>query len=127
MIDLVDQHLLVLQRLAQLITLTLDGHAEDVGRTLQEGDVSVAELALRAAVHFEHAERCTVTLQDDVDGPANPMRFEEVGRPEALLMFEMVGDNRLPRAKCKPGRRCEVRSHARDPDEARVPTNTCPQ
>ena len=68
-----EQHLLSIERRPRrVVTLALDCHAEEVGRALQEGDVMLAELVVRAAVDLEHAERRAVALQDDVHGTADP-------------------------------------------------------
>jgi hypothetical protein len=48
--------------------LALDCHAEDVGGALQESEILLDELVLRAAVDLEHPERPPVALQDDVHG-----------------------------------------------------------
>ena len=60
-----------------LMALALDGHAEDVGRSLQEGEVVLDELVLRPAVHLEHAERAPVALQDDVHGAIDAVLAQE--------------------------------------------------
>ena len=47
MIDLLQQHLLPIERRFQtaLVSLPFDRHSEDIGRSLQEGDVLLAELS----------------------------------------------------------------------------------
>ena len=89
---------------AGLHPLPLDGHAQQICRTLQEGDVMLAEFALGPAVDLQHAERLAVALQDHVHGPTNTVHLQQVGRTEPLLVFEVVGDHRLAGAQGKAGR-----------------------
>ena len=111
---------------AALVSLAFDRHAEDIGCALQKGDVLRHELVVRPAVDLQHAERLAVTLQDDIHGAADAMLHEQVGRPEALFVFEMIGDDGLARPQGKAGRGCEVGAHGRDADDARTPAHSRP-
>ena len=51
------------------------------------------ELIFRSAVDLQHAERPAISLQDDVHGAVNAMSDQNLGRSEALLDFEMIGDH----------------------------------
>ena len=106
-----------------LVLLLLDRHAENVGGALQEGDVVFAELAFGAAVDLKHAERRTVALQDDVHGAADAVLDQQFGGPEALLVFEMVRDDRLASMQGITGRRCQVGADGSVADHAGVPAD----
>ena len=51
------------------------------------------ELIFRSAVDLQHAEGPALSLQDDVHGAVNSMSDQNLGRSEALLDFEMIGDH----------------------------------
>ncbi len=127
-VHLLQQNLLAQERRleAALVALAFDRHAENVGGALEKGDVLRHELVVRLAVDLQHAEGLAVTLQDDVHGAADAMLHEQVGRSEALFLFEMIGDDGLARPQGKPRRRCEVGAHGRDPDDARTPAHSRP-
>src|SRR5262245_63158453 len=76
MVDLLQKHLLVLERHFEglLLALPFDRHPQDICRALEESDVSFAELACRSAVHFEHTIGRAIALQDDVYGSPDTMR-----------------------------------------------------
>ena len=85
-IDLVDQHFVVLQRIVQtsLVALALDCHAS-MGRSLQKSDVMLAELSLRSAVNLQHPEGCSIALQNDVDGAAHAVSLQQIRGAEIVL------------------------------------------
>src|ERR1700690_939422 len=95
MIHLLDEKLLALQgRLEMaLVPLTLDRHPQDIGGALQESEIMLDELILRSAVDLEHAERLPIPLQDNVHGAVNAVSEQDLGRSEALFVFEMIGDH----------------------------------
>src|SRR5215475_426404 len=101
-----EQHLLPIERCLELklVPLAFDGHAQEVGRALQEGDIVLAELPFRSAVDLEHAVGRSVALEDDIHGAANAMLHEQLRRPKPLLVLEMIADDRLPGTQRKPGR-----------------------
>src|SRR6185295_1603157 len=90
MIDLLQEQSLVFERRLQsaLMTLPLYGHAQNVGCSLQESDVVLAELAFGAAVDFEHAIRSAIALENHVHGAADTVHREQFGGPEPLLAFQ---------------------------------------
>jgi hypothetical protein len=126
-VDLLDEDVLMLQRLLEpaLVALPLDGHAEDVCGTLQEGDVLLAELALGSAIDLQDAVWCTVALQDHIDGAAHAMRRQQLRRSEPFLVFEMIGDHRLSGAQREPRGGFEISADAGGPDKTGVPAEPC--
>ena len=114
MAHLLEQDLLAFERRleAALVAVALDRHAEQVRRALQEGEVVLDELVLRPAVDLENAERPAVALQDDVHRPVNAVLAQDLGRPETLLVSEVVGDHRLAGAQRKSRRRRQVGADA---------------
>ena len=96
MVHLLDEKLLALQRRLQiaLVPLALDRHPQDVGGALQEREIMLDELIFRSAVDLQHAERPAISLQDNVHGAMNAVSDQNLGRSEALFVFEMVGDHR---------------------------------
>src|SRR5262245_29917868 len=101
MIDLLQKHLVVLERRFESLFLALpfDRHAEDICRPLQESDVSFAELACGSNVDFEHSVRRTIALQDDVDGSPDAMCCQQIRRSEPLLACQMIRDHWLARVQ----------------------------
>jgi hypothetical protein len=101
---LLQQHLMAFQRRLEVAraVLALDRHAENVGGALQESDVLLDELLLRAAVDLStpngRPSRCRMTY-DEVDARA---ALASRGA-EALLVLEMVGDHGLAGAERKAG------------------------
>ena len=85
-----------------LVAVALDRHAEDVRRALQEGEIMLDELVLRPAVDLEHPERPAIALQDDVHRAVDAVLAQDFRRPEALLVFEVIGNHRLAGAQRKP-------------------------
>lgn len=85
MVDLLQQHLVPVERRLQFsfLPLPLNRCTEDIRGALQECDVILAELAFRATVHFKHPERRPVACQDDVDGKADTV-LHEPGRQGRL-------------------------------------------
>jgi len=51
------------------------------------------ELILGSAVDLQHAERLAIPLQDNVHGAVDAVSDQNLGRFEALLVFEMIGDH----------------------------------
>ena len=84
-----------------LVTVALDRHAENVRRALQEGEIMLDELVLRPAVDLEDPERPAIALQDDIHRAVDAVLTEDCGRPEALLVFEVVGNHGLAGAQRK--------------------------
>jgi hypothetical protein len=125
MVDLLDQHLLVLERDLEsvLMALPLDGHADEVGRSLQESDVLLRKIAFRPAVGLQHAEGRAVALQDHVDGAAHAMYGEQLGRAEAFLVLELVGNDGLAGAQGKSRRRLQVGPDRGRTDQAGIPAH----
>jgi hypothetical protein len=74
-VDFLEQYLVAIQCSLEvaLVPLPLNGHAEDVRRSLQERDIVFAELTLGSAVDFQHAVRRTIALKNDVHRTSNPM------------------------------------------------------
>ncbi len=103
-----------------------DRHSENVGGALQERDVVFAEFSLGPAVDLEHAEGLAIALQDHIHRAADAVLDQEFRRPEALLVFEMIGNHRLAGMQGKACRRCEIGADAGRPDNAFVPANTGP-
>src|ERR1700693_5083283 len=95
MVHLLEQELLALQRGRQtaLMPLTLDRHPQDIGGALEEREIMLDELVLRSAVDLEHAVRLSIPLQGNVHGAVNAVSDQNFGRPEALLVLEMIGDH----------------------------------
>ena len=54
-----------------LVLLLLDGHSKNVYSALKEGDVILAEFALRATVDLQHAIRRAITLKNYVHRTSN--------------------------------------------------------
>ena len=54
-----------------LMSLPLNGHAQNVGCPLEERNVFLVEIAIRPAVDLKDAEGRTVALQNDVHGSRN--------------------------------------------------------
>ena len=100
---LLEQHLVAAERSLEvvLVAFTLDRHAQDVGGALQECEIVLDELIFRPAVDLEHPERPAVALQDDVHRPVDAVLTQHLGRAEALLVLEVVGDDRLAGAQRK--------------------------
>ena len=48
------------------------------------------ELALGTTIHLQNAIGCAVTLQDDVHGPAHAMCSQQLRRPEALFILQVI-------------------------------------
>ena len=107
-----------------LILLLLDRHAEDVCGPLQEGDVVLAELAFGFAVDFQDAERRAVALENNVHRAVDAVLDEQVGCPEALLIFKVVRNNRLTGAQSIAGRRGQIGPHACYADDALAPADS---
>src|SRR5258708_1400534 len=72
--DLLEQHLVALKRglEASFVALALNGHSQEVGRALEEGNVMSAELILRPAVDLQYPKWPTLSLQNDIHGTPNP-------------------------------------------------------
>src|SRR5579883_1090947 len=94
-IHLAQKEPLALQRgfKALLAPLTLDRHAENIGSTLQEGEIVLAKLIFRAAIDFEHAEGLAITPNDHIHRAPHAMALQQLGRSEALLVIKMVRDH----------------------------------
>ena len=73
-----------------LVAFTLDRHAQDVGRALQECEIVLDERILGTAVDLQDAERFSVALQDDVHRPAHAMRCQHLRCAKPLLVLEVV-------------------------------------
>ena len=129
MVDFLDQHMLVLECGLEvlLVALPLDGHADEIGRSLQESDVLLRKITLRSAVDLQHAKWCAVALQDHVDGTAHAMDGEQIGRPKALLVFELVGDDGFAGAQSKSRRQLQVGTDRGSTDQAFIPADTAAQ
>ena len=84
------------------------------------------KLIIRPAVDLQHAERSAIALQDNVHGAVNAMSDQKLGRSEALLVFQVIGDHRPTGFKRKSGRRSKISADADDADNARLPTNALP-
>src|SRR5262245_8868091 len=102
MVDLLQKHLVVLERDFEslLLALPFDRHPQDICRALEKSDVSFAELAWRSAVHFEHTARPTLALPDTAYSSPDTMRCKEIRRSKPVLVFQMVRNHRLPCAQC---------------------------
>ena len=109
-----------------LVPLTLDRHPQDIARLPDEREVMLGDVILQSAVDLQHAERSAIALQDDVHGAANAMPEQNLGRSEALLRFEVIGDHWLAGFQRESGWRSEVRADADDADNAWLPTNARP-
>ncbi len=96
MVHLLDEKLLALQRRLQiaLVPFTLDRHPQDIGGALEEREIMLDEVIIGSAVDLQHTERPTIALQDNVHCAANAMSDQNLGRSEAFLVFEMIGDHR---------------------------------
>src|ERR1700738_1420831 len=91
-IDLLEQNLVAIKCCLEMafVPLPLDGHSEDIGRSLQERDVVLAELAVRSAIDLQYPEGRTVALQDDVHGTANAVLDEKLWSSEPFLVFKVI-------------------------------------
>ena len=103
--------------------LPVNGHAENVGGALQEGNVVGGEFALGAAVDFKHAIRLAVALQNHVHGAADAVLEQELGGAEALFVFEVIGDDGLAGAQGVAGGRGHVGADGCRADDTGVPTD----
>jgi hypothetical protein len=54
------------------------------------------------------------------------MSDQKLGRSEALLVFQVIGDHRPTGFQRKSGRRSKISADADDADNARLPTNALP-
>ena len=72
-VDLFDQYLLVCERFLKFpfLCLPLDGHAQNIGRALQERDVVLAEFTLGPAVYFQDTIWNAIALQNHIHGAAH--------------------------------------------------------
>jgi hypothetical protein len=124
--DLPEQHLLALKRGLEVgfIALTLNGHSQDVGGTLEEGNVVFAEILLGPAVDLQNAEWPTLSLQDDIHGAANAMLHQELGGSKSPLVFKVIGDDRPTRTQREAGGRCKVITDGRSVNDACAPAHT---
>ena len=124
-VDLLEQDLMPVERRLQLALglLLFDRHAENVGGPLQERDIVLAELAFGAAVDLQHAERRAIALQDDVHGAPDAVRDEQFRGPEALLVLEVVRDDRLSGVQGVARRRGQIGPDAGHADNPFVPAN----
>src|SRR5690349_1346886 len=129
MIDLADQHLLILERLPQLpiVDVSFKRNAKDVGGALEKMNVLSVELALKLAVDLEHTIGCTLSLQNDVDRPADTMLPQQRRGTKTLLVLEVVGNNRPSCLQGKPRGRFEIGTNRCVVDAARLPADTGPQ
>src|SRR4051794_29247468 len=77
-----NQQLLAVERLAEISfhALSFDGHAEDVGNTLQKNDIALGEFAFRLAIDLEHSVWLPVSLQDHIHGTPDAVLYQEFGR-----------------------------------------------
>ena len=107
-----------------LILLLLDRHPEDVCGTLQKSDVVFAKLASGFAVDFQYAEWRAVALENDVHGAVNAVLDQQVRCPKALLMFEVVGNNRLAGAQRVAGGGLQIGSDAGRADDILAPADS---
>lgn len=125
MVHLLDEKLMTFQRGVEvaLVPLALDRHPQNVGCALQEREVMLDEPVIRSAVDLQDAEGPAVSLQYDVHRPMNAVSDENLGRSEALLALEMVGDDRPASFQRKSSGGGEVRADAGDTDNARIPTD----
>ena len=125
MVHLFQKNLMAVQRGLEivLVAVALDRHAEDVRRALQEGEIVLDELVLRPAVDLEHPERPAIALQDDVHRAVDAVLAQDLRRPEALLVLEVVGNHRLAGAQRKPRRGGQIGADAGGADNACVPTD----
>ena len=76
-VDLFDKHLLMLKRFPEsaFVPLPLNGHAKDIGRALQEGDVVLGKFPFGPAVHLQNSIGRAVALQDHIHGAAYAVQF----------------------------------------------------
>src|SRR5262245_6258831 len=124
-IDLLEQNLMAVQRGLEvsLVPQPLDRHAQDVRRALQERDIAFAEFTLGTAVDLQHAVWRAIALKDDIHRAPNAVLDEKLRCPEALFVFEMIGDDRPAGAQGESRRRFEFGADPRDPDNAHIPTD----
>src|SRR5262249_4400252 len=97
--------------------------AQDVRRSLQERDIAFAELTLGSAVDLQHAVWGAIALKDDIHRAPNAMLDEKFWCPEALFVFEMIGDDRSAGTQGESRRRFEIGPDPGDPDNAHIPTD----
>ena len=109
----------------QLPRLALDGDREGVGDASHEGDVGGRELARIARIHLENAVRLAVAQHRDVEGTAHVVVPHQLRGPEAVLVIQMVRQDRRLGLEGEPGRTFEIRAQPRDPDGARLPADPC--
>ena len=102
-IHFLHEELLAFERRFQVtfITLALNCHAEDVCGPLQEGEIVFDKFIVRLAVDLQNAKRLAVTLEDDIHCPLDAMLDQHLRGAKALLVFEMVGNDRLTRPQGK--------------------------
>src|SRR6516165_6023114 len=74
-VDFLEQYLVAVKGSLKVafVPLPLNGHAEDVRRSLQKRDIIFAELTLGSAVDFQHTVWRTIALKDDIHRSSNPV------------------------------------------------------
>src|SRR3546814_324089 len=96
--------------------------------SLKKLDVVLAEIGPSSAVDFEHAEYFVAASNDDVGGALDAVPAQELGRTEALLLVQFVGDDgsgglkRVTGGRSQmPADRCATRNalHPSHPDTKR--------
>ena len=125
---LLQQHLMAFQRRLEVarVALALDRHAEDVGGALQESEIVLDELVLRAAVDLEHPERPAVALQDDVHGAVDAVlrRISGVRKRSSFSRWlEITG---LPVRSANPAGEARSAPMLACADDACVPADAGP-
>src|SRR5579872_4073899 len=124
-VDFLEQDLMTIQCSLQfaLVLLLLDRHTEDIGSTLQEGDVMLAELTFRSAVDLEHSEWQAIALQNDIHGTADSMLDEQFGSSKSLFIFEVIGNHGLTSLKGVTSRRIQIGPNGRLANHALAPAD----
>jgi hypothetical protein len=125
-IDLLEQDFMTIKCGLQfaLILLLLNRHPEDVCGTLQKSDVVFAKLTFGFAVHFQYTEWRAVALENDIHRTANAVLNQQVRCPKALLIFEVVRNNRLAGAQRVAGGGRQIGSDAGHADDTLAPADS---
>src|SRR5215813_9758241 len=84
----------------------------------------LVELAFGSAIDFQHTEWRTITLQNHVHRTANTVLHKQLWRTKSLLVFQMIGNDRLACAQGVARRRGQVGADGGKPNHALAPADT---
>src|SRR6516162_9330531 len=95
--NLPEEHLLASKHRLEtsFLAFSLDRHSQDVGGSLQKGQVMRDELVLGPAVDLQDPKRLAIAPQDDVHGAADAVLQKQFGGSKPLLVLKVIRDDGL--------------------------------